>query len=563
MAPMTIVNKNTFSEFAGYIEKFPKLAVDTETTGVRMHTKDVVCGVAIYDGTKSWYLPIRHSLDTNITPDQYKDLLKILSKLQQFVNHHTVFDLIGLTKDGLDFHGSVVDTMPGAQLLDENDLLGLKHLADRYLGANSSSQEKELNATLGKWGLPKQDMWKLPPEIAAPYAEQDTVLAWNLADYISSHLPSELFDIWMELNDFSELLRRMETRGLLIDVERMHQRKTEALRAATTIQNKVSGILGRPINLNAPAQVARLFALSKADEASLQLVKHLPMVDDVLKYRWYMKAVNTYYNKYPDFMDGNHVLHCHFKLTGTETGRISCAEPNLTAVPRWSEEQKVKDVFVARPGYTFVEADYSQAEIRVAAHYTQDKAVLEIFDKDLDYHGETARKLGIERQKAKVLNLAINYGAGINSLVEQLGWSEKAVKKVLQDYHAAFPGFRKTSKEVEKLAEERGWIRYWTGRRRHFNSRFSESRKAFNSLVQGGTAGMVQRTMQRLDKELPEFIQLLQVHDSVKGEVLDELVPTVIKKLKYIMEDQPWCKIRMKVDIKAGKRWSEEKEVHV
>jgi DNA polymerase-1 len=282
---------------------------------------------------------------------------------------------------------------------------------------------------------------------------------------------------------------------------------------------------------------------------------------DVLRYRWYIKAVNTYYDKYLGFLDGNNLIHANFNLTGTVTGRISSSKPNMQQIPRWSEEQKVKDVFIAGEGYTLLEADYSQAEIRVAAHYTKDPGVLAIFDNGLDYHAETAKKLGIPRQDAKVVNLAINYGAGAFTIAQQLRRPESEVKKILIDYHKQFPGFRKTSKEAERIADEKGYVRYWTGRRRHFNHPTAQSRTAFNSVVQGGTAEMVRRTMQRLDDELPEALQLAQVHDSIIFKIPKSELARLAPEIKRIMEDQPQFSVAMKVDMKEGERWSEMKEM--
>ena len=555
---MTLVTEQTAPEVLRRLEKFDTLTVDTETTGLRLHTKDVVAGVAVFDGEESFYFPVRHSMQTNVNPDQYKALLSIISKLKVFENHHTKFDLHALTRDGLGFKGRVIDTQPGAQLLDENDSLGLKNLGKRYLGEDSAEEEKKLYETLDRWGLNKGEMWLLPPEIAGPYAEKDTRLAHDLASYITKTLPSELYTIWEELNDFSELLRKMERLGILVDVERLNQRKKEALAEAQKINETLRNALKRPINVNSSSQVARVFGLKNADEEALLSVKD-PMAKEVLRYRWLLKACNTYYNKYPDLMDAFNVIHTHYNISGTETGRLSSSEPNLQQVPRWSEEQKIKDVFIAREGRTFVEADYSQAEIRVAAHYTKDPAVLEIFNKGLDYHTETAKKLGIDRQKAKVINLAINYGAGVKTLTQQLGWPEKDVKVVLSNYHKEFPGFRKTSRDIERIADERGYVKYWTGRRRH-TSKYSESRTMFNSVVQGGTAEMVRRTMQRLDYELPDAVQLLQTHDSIFFEIEKDLVKEIVPHIKRIMEDQPWCSVQMKVDIKEGARWSGMKE---
>jgi DNA polymerase I len=555
-----LINSETFSEALRQIEKVETLSVDTETTGLQLHTKDVVAGVSVYHpDINGFYFPVRYAMQVNITPDQYQQLLAVLSKVKTFIGHNTKFDRHALNRDGYQCTGVVVDTVLGAQLLDENQSLKLKLLGNRYLKVDSSEEEKELTKTLDSWGLSKGDMWQLPPKVSSPYAIKDAKLAWDLSEFIREKLPGDLNDLWLEINDYSDLLRRMEKLGILVDVERMAALKAEAFKEANALNQQLRTLFKRPINVNSPAQVASVFATVDATEETLMTIKHVPGVMEVLRYKWYMKAINTYYNKYPSFMDGNNVIHTDYNPTGTDTGRLSSSDPNLTAIPRYTPEQKIKDVFISRPGFTFVEADYSQAEIRVAAHYTQDKAVLSIFENGLDYHGETAKALGIDRQKAKVLNLAINYGAGVNALVKQIGIKEKDVKSILADYHAKFPGFRKASKEFESLAEQRGYIRYWTGRRRHFDGVNTEARKAFNSAVQGGTAEMVRRTMQRLDNELPEVRQILQVHDSIVAEIPDGSEDNLIPKIREIMEDQPWCRVKMEVDVKTGKRLSEMK----
>lgn len=556
-----LINRDSFPEALRTIAKVDKLSVDTETTGLELFTKDCVAGVSCYQpDIGSFYIPIRHAMDVNIDPDQYKQLLEVLAK-PIFVGHNTKFDRHGLSKDGAVFTSQVIDTCPGAQLLDENQSLRLKTLGNKYLSADSSADEKKLNETLDKWGFDKGDMWKLPPEVSGPYAEQDAVLAWNLAEFIDSKLPSEVKPLWSEINAYCEHLRGMEKYGILVDRARLVQLKRDAYIEAQGLADKLRKILGKPINVLSPSQVSKVFSTPDATEETLMSIRHVPGVNDVLKYKWLMAAITRYYNKYPEFMDANDVIHTDFNPTGTDTGRLSSSNPNLTAIPRLSEEQPIKALFIARPGKVFLEADYKQAEIRVAAHYTKDPAVIRIFDRNLDYHTETAKLLGIDRQRAKVLNLAINYGAGVNALVKQIGIPEKEVKQILKDYHDKFPGFRKTSKAFELVADERGYVRYWTGRRRHFDGLNSESRKAFNSVVQGGTAEMVRRTMQKLAKEIPEFVQILQVHDSVVGEVDAKEAYKIAKKVKEVMEDQPYFSVALPVDIKIGDRLSEMKEI--
>lgn len=556
-----IVSSDNFGEVLTTLEKLQKLAIDTETTGLHLYTKDVVAGVSVYHPeVGSFYFPIRHSLAVNISDEQYQNLLSVLSR-PIFVGHNTKFDRHGLSRDGAKFTSQVIDTCTGAQLLDENQSLKLKVLANKYIDPTSSEKEKLLNKQLDDWGLHKGNMWKLPPHVSGPYAEADAVLTWQLAEYLDKKLPTEVRPLWDEVNDYSELLRAMENRGILVDRAKLRELKTQAYAEAQTLADKLRKTLGRPINVLSPAQVARSFAIPDATEETLLTVKHIPGVNEVLKYKWLMAAITRYYNKYPEFMDGNDTIHTDYNPTGTDTGRLSSSDPNLTAIPRYSNEQRIKDLFISRPGTVFLEADYKQAEIRVAAHYTKDPAVLRIFNKNLDYHTETANLLGIERQKAKVLNLALNYGAGVGALVKQIGIPEKEVKTILKNYHEKFPGFRKTSKAFEQIADERGYVRYWTGRRRHFDGVTSESRKAFNSVVQGGTAEMVRRTMQRLNRELPEFQQILQVHDSIVGEVPIESATKVTKQVKQIMEDQNHFTVSLPVDMKIGNRLSEMKEI--
>lgn len=556
-----LITQNNFAEGMHKIIGRRELAVDLETSGLQPFEtpkQNKICGVAVFNGEESVYFSFAHSNSENLTNDQKKSVLDVLSGTPLLINHNIKFDLRFLRVAGMGQVPCVVDTMLGLYLLNENQSLALKTSSDRYLGSNSSEEERKLNETLLNWGYNKGEMWRLPASFCAGYAEQDTRLTWQLKGFLEKTLDKKLHSNWDDLNSFVNTLLKMETAGLHVDMGILERNEKEAQLASMLLAGRIKDRYGKGFDPGSPSMVARKFQLQDATEESLESIRAFrPDVSDILEYRWWKKAIDTYYKPYRvEFTDRNSNLHTEFKIAGTVTGRLSSREPNLQAVPRMSPQQKVKEVFTAREGKTLLEVDYSQAEIRVAAHYTREPTVVNAIRSGSDIHQAVADEVGCTRQEAKTLNFAIIYGAGAKRIGAALNKTIPEASKLLKAYHDKYPGYRKLTRQAEEVAIEKGYVAMWNGRRRHYNTKDSEPHTAFNALIQGGVAQMVIRTMNELDAILPDHAQMLcQVHDSVVLECDEDKVSETVEILKSVMENQPQFNVPMTVDVKVGKSW--------
>lgn len=556
---MTVITSENFNEALPVLQS-PKLAVDLETTGLNPFAViggAQICGIALYNGNQSIYLSVKHSGTPNITDMQ---LHMVLSRLQEvdLVNHNIGFDIGFLMAAGMRKPtGKVTDTMVGLYLQNELRPKGLKDNAKRLFGEQEGAQEAELEKLLLSWGYTKADMWRMPAHVAAPYAEQDTILAWRLEAYLREHLPESLIHVWDMMGRTVVLLSEMRHRGIQVDVRHAHLLEKEAHLAAFDIERELARTCGRGLNPNSPSSVASFFKLPNATYETLTARAGTDnRLGKLLEHRAWRKSIDTYYRPYRKVhCDASGVIHTDLKICGTVTGRLSSREPNLQAVPKRSNEQKVKDIFVARPGFVLAELDYSQAEIRVAAHYTGEAAIVDALRANVDIHQAVADDLKCSRQQAKIINFATIYGAGATVLASQLNMTVPQAQKLLYAYHDRYPEYRNWTKKAERVAIEQGYVTMWNGRRRHFTEKDSEPRTAFNSVIQGGTAQMVLETMNRVNDKFPEVHQLVQIHDALLLEVPEEKHEELIRDVKKEMEHQPWCKIPMPVEAKVGPDW--------
>lgn len=553
-----LVTQNNFAECMAKIENRERLAVDLETTGLHSHNirkKAVIAGIAVYNGQETFYFPFNHTGGRNLGSDSLSILLDCISYTKRVDNWNIKFDMLFLMNAGMKKLPPVVDGMFGIYLLNENRSRKLKTCANDFLGVDSDKEEQDLINLLSSWGYSKEEMWRMPPDFVAPYAEKDTVLAWNMVDLLEKQLPVHLQELWAELNYLSNMVTEMELKGLQVDSDVLSNLESEAQLATFLLERRIRENY-QGLTVTSPAAIAKRFGLPDAKEETLLLHKSKPGVQDILEHRWWSKAVNTYYGPYrTEWMDVNGIIHPTFKITGTVSGRFSCADPNLQAVPRYSAQQKVKDVFVATPGTVFVEIDYSQAEIRVAAHYTKEASILNAIREGKDIHQTVADEAGIDRQTAKTINFATIYGAGAKRLAEQLNVTVAQAQKFLNKYNETYPGYRQTSRQAQDVASSRGYVEFWNRRRRNYNERDSEPHTAFNQIIQGGVGQMVVRTMCRLHKELPELGVRVQIHDSVLAEVDGKLSRDIIAEAQRIMEDQPQFCVPLKTDVKVGRSW--------
>lgn len=558
--------------------------VDTETTGLSIYgnanrERDVVIGISIDDGTNAYYFPFRHAQGRNLPMECMEFFQHYLSNPNRtYGGWNYSYDLHMMAFDGIDIAPNFEDAMLALHLINENEPdFKLKSVADRYGVGDGSLQESILEEKVfevcQQLGLEcsrspraanntKSMMYVLDPADVEPYACDDVRLTRALLDKLKPALKYYgLYDIWKQVNYYSYVVTLMEHRGMQVDIDLITQYQQEAKGHAQEAKKRLNEAAGFELNPNSPKKVCAFLGTSTSNAEQLQILIDAGGEDAeraklVQEARGWLSVDSRYYTPYLGLIDPSNALHCSLNLVGTYTGRLSCSNPNLQAVAKATEVFKVKDVFVAREGYTMIQADYKQAEMRLVTHYTKDETMRGLIEADADLHTATAEMLGIPRNAAKRINFSVIYGIGYRKLAENLRVEQSVAKDYLERYHALYPGFRKLMYECEDFASQNGYIEMWTGRVRHFNTPECDPHKAMSNLIQGGVAEIVRVAISRLFPAIVDLggYMLLQVHDSVMFEVPDDKLEVALRTIKTIMEDFDFVP-RVGVDIEYGKSW--------
>jgi DNA polymerase-1 len=558
--------------------------VDTETTGLSIYgnanrKRDVVIGISIDDGTNAYYFPFRHAQGRNLPLECMEFFRHYLSNPNRtYGGWNYGYDMHMMAFDGIEIATNFEDAMLALHLVNENEPdFKLKSVSDRYGIGDGSLQESILEdkvfETCQRIGLEcsrspraansvKSMMYVLDPADVEPYACDDVRLTRGLLDMLKPALKHYgLYDIWKQVNYYSYIVTLMEHRGMLVDIDTITQYQQEAKTYAKEAKDRLNEAAGFDLNPNSPKKVCEFLGTQSSAAEQLQILidaggedaKRAKLVQEA---RGWLSVDSRYYTPYLGLIDSSNVLHCSLNLIGTYTGRLSCSNPNLQAVAKATEVFKVKDVFVAREGYTMIQADYKQAEMRLVTHYTKDATMRKLIEEDADLHTATAEMLGIPRNAAKRINFSVIYGIGYRKLAENLRVEQNVAKDYLERYHALYPGFRKLMYECEDFANQNGYIEMWTGRIRHFNTPECDPHKAMSNLIQGGVAEIVRVAISRLYPAITDLggYMLLQVHDSITFEVPDDKLEIALMTIKTIMEDFDFVP-RVGVDIEYGKSW--------
>jgi DNA polymerase-1 len=258
-------------------------------------------------------------------------------------------------------------------------------------------------------------------------------------------------------------------------------------------------------------------------------------------FRGWQKTVTASYRPYLERVSPDGRLRAEYTTHVTSTGRLSCRNPNLQQIPKTTEKiwnGKVKEAFIAKPGFVLINADYSQLELRLATAYAGESHLKKVFAEGRDIFTEIATSLGLERQQAKTLVYSMQYGAGLNRIMNVFNVTKDKAERIRNNYFNTYPRFKVFSDICSRRAEQDGKVKIWTGRYRHFQYR-SEGYKAMNSVIQGGAADIVERTMVRLYKEVDDenCRMLAQVHDSVLFEIREDMVEEYSERILAVMTD--------------------------
>lgn len=583
----------SYDQILSLMEMQTLLTIDTESGETRG-----LMGVSVaFDGLieTGFYLPWNQD-EATLTIQQRDRLRRILSNESiTLVFHNAMYDLKVLERHGLIPKGrkNFYDTMLMIHWINENLMNYSLDAQSKSWGGKPKNRTAAMQYVIDTYGWDGVTL-----KMNERYSSNDAWITHELfrkvlPEFIEQEFNGELWEIEQE---FIWVMANMIERGIRIDLEFCIR---EMLKGQTIMSDMRAELM---INPGSPIGLEKLLI----KELQLPVVKHtksclkcnptdrrvrpepvhthlgkpsfdkeamkeydflLEQVNDerakkILRYRGWQKTVSSNYKAYIDYRDSNNVLHPGYKLHGTETGRCSCEKPNLQQIPKVTIKEwngNLKKAFIARDGFGLWEFDYSQLEFRLTCAYAEQEELIEVFNDDSrDIFDEMAAGMGWLRQNVKTLVYLILFGGGANRA--QRAFSLETIeegKELVEQFHQRYPGIRQISRKAQNLAAARGYVNYWTGRRRHF-PRGSKYYRAFNSIIQGGEAEIVKRAMIKLDKEVcneEHCRMVLQVHDSVVFEIAVGKELEYFPKIKKAMEDVDYdFGVRFRVDYK---KWGE------
>lgn len=554
-------------------------AVDTETTGFGVKDgHDFLMGISVAYrmgafGLMSAYFPFRHESD-NLPMEWSKDLFSALEH-HPLVFHNLKFDLHSLATIGFVPQGKLFDTLNMAHMVNEEwPSKSLDWLSRKLLG-DGKTKDRVQGWTEGfGWA-------SVPPGLMAPYAEKDAELTLRLFECLWPQMQEqELHTLWPTERRWARLLVDMEQRGVEVDLEfcgYMERRGEERMQdikdelgfdpgRPTELGYYLLDVLGLPVLKRGKATAKEPLGRPSFDKNVIaEYETFLNVMDNtaarlILEYRGWQKAVTSLYRPIQDMVGIDDRVRCNFKQHGTVTGRISCSEPNLQQIPKRTDKPwngSAKRAFRSSEGWELYGYDYAQLELRLAAAYGREQWLIDIFaDDDKDVFNEWASAVGAERQVIKTYTYATLYGAGLGKIAETLGRTESEVEETYRRFKESISGIGIVSQRATQRAQTRGFVKLWTGRRRHFAYR-EDCHKAFNSLLQGGGAEIVKRAMLAIDDDprinKEECRIVLQVHDEIVFEMKEgcreKYEPFIIQH----MTNFPDFGVHFKVE---GKAWN-------
>jgi DNA polymerase-1 len=596
---ITILDSATLDDWLNRLSAADFFAFDTETTSLNYMVAEIVgVSFAVEAGTAA-YVPLAHDypgapeqLSRDEVLAQLKPILEDESKGK--LGQHLKYDANVLMNHGITLRGIREDTMLESYVLDAT---GSRHdldtLALKYLGQRTIHFED----IAGK-GAKQITFNQVPVEQAAPYAAEDAEVTLRLHAVLSARLEVEpsLQQLYRELEvPLVPVLSRIERNGTLVSRDQLAAQSTELGQRMLALEAKAHELAGGPFNLGSPKQLGEILfnrlelpvlkktpkgAPSTAEEVLAELALDYPLPAVLMEYRSLSKLKSTYTDKLPGMIDPKTGrVHTSYHQAVTATGRLSSSDPNLQNIPiRTEEGRRIRQAFIAAPGCKIVAADYSQIELRIMAHLSQDPGLLAAFAEGLDVHSATAAEVFAvdieqvsvdQRRKAKAINFGLIYGMSAFGLAKQLGIGRHEAQQYIDVYFARYPGVADYMARTRALAHEKGYVETLKGRRlylpeinaRNRQRQQAAERTAINAPMQGTAADLIKLAMLAVDAWIHssgvDARLMMQVHDELVFEVADDAVAGLSEKVAALMSDIGWLDVPLVVEVGTGDNWDE------
>lgn len=595
----TILEKSDFVKWVKKLEKAELFAFDTETTSLDYMLAEIVgLSFAVAPGEAA-YLPLAHDymgapvqLNRDWVFEQLRPLLENKKNLK--IGHNLKYDMEVLENHGITLQGIAFDTMLESYILDSTATRhDMDTLSERHLHYKPVSFEE----VAGK-GAKQITFNQVSLEKAGFYAAEDADVTLKLHQTfwpLLEKLPKQknVFEtIEMPL---VPVLVRMERAGVLIDPKSLTEQSVALGKRLVEIETEAYQLAGQSFNMNSPKQLQEILYTqlhypilektptgqpSTAESVMQQLAEDYPLPKIILEYRSLSKLKATYADKLPQQINPKTGrVHTSYHQAVTSTGRLSSSDPNLQNIPiRTPLGRKIRSAFISPSGYKIVAADYSQIELRIMAHMSQDPGLLKAFSMGDDVHQSTAAAVfGVDlaevtadqRRSAKAINFGLMYGMSAFGLAKQLGISRGDAEKQVERYFTCFPGVKLFMEGIRRRALEEGFVETLTGRRlylpdlksSYMATRRAAERAAINAPMQGTNADIIKLAMIQLDQWILEnsldMRMIMQVHDELVFEVSEKILDKAKTHIKAIMETILPLSVPLKVGIGVGNNWDE------
>ena len=593
----TLLTEADLNRWVEKLKQAKLFALDTETDNLDYMAANLVGISFALENGEAAYLPLQLDyLGAPKTLEKTTALALLKPVLEnpaiQKVGQNFKYDLTIFARNGIDVQGVAFDTMLESYVLNSTGRHNMDDLAKRYLGHQTISFEE----IAGK-GKNQLTFNQIPLEKAAEYAAEDADVTMKLQQVLWEKLSKEptLEKLFKEMElPLLGVLSRMERRGVLIDSDALFLQSNEIANRLSELEEQAYVLAGQPFNLASTKQLQEILfdklglpviqktpkgAPSTNEEVLEELAFSHELPKVLVEHRGLSKLKSTYTDKLPQMVNPQTGrVHTSYHQAVTATGRLSSSDPNLQNIPIRNEEgRRIRQAFIAREGFTVVAADYSQIELRIMAHLSQDQGLINAFTQGKDIHRSTAAEIfGVsldevtseQRRNAKAINFGLIYGMSAFGLSRQLGIGRADAQSYMDLYFKRYPGVQTFMHDIREKAKAQGYVETLFGRRLYLpdiNSsngmrRKAAERVAINAPMQGTAADIIKRAMIQLDQKLqndPDIAMIMQVHDELVFEVRSEKVAFYSELIKIQMESAADLVVPLIVDVGQGTNWDE------
>ncbi|WP_314336814.1 DNA polymerase I [Acinetobacter guillouiae] len=591
----TVLSQEAWDKLFQRLSTEKRFASVTETTSLDYRIAEMVGFSVAFDANDAYYIPLAHDyegapeqLNRDAIIQQIKPILEDPSV--EKIGHHLKYDAHIFENHGIHLQGWYFDTMLASYVLNAvTTRHGMDDVARVYLSHLTTTFEQ----VAGK-GAKQKTFNQIEIETAGHYAAEDAHVTYRLYEVLERKLKEipELINILHHIEmPVASVLATMEENGIELDLSFLDQLSVDFANTIQNLENQIIEIAGESFNVGSPKQVGEVLfeklglkggkktatGQYSTSEAVLEKIDH-PITELIIEYRGLTKLRSTYTEALvkqanPD----THRVHTSYHQALTATGRLSSTDPNLQNIPIREEiGRQIRKAFIAPQGRVLLAADYSQIELRLMAHFSQDDALVDAFQNGQDVHRRTASEvLGValenvtsdQRRQAKAVNFGLLYGMSEFGLIRQLGFTREESQNYIKQYFHRYPGIYEYMQRTRQVALEQGFVETITGRRlytpdidaRNMMVRKGAERAAINAPLQGSAAEIIKMAMIEVNKILPQDQAklLLQVHDELVFEVDEAIADQLAAQIKDVMQKVVTLSVPLVVEVGQGKNWGE------